>query len=84
MSQYVIDIKQDRATPVSMEECAESGTEMGRYDLCLAMAYQARRIQRRRVREIIRGDTSYTNQGKYKNPYPNDPVTAAMQIYKDA
>ena len=55
MCQYVVNIESDRLTPISMEDCETSGTELGKYDLCWAMALQARRIQRSQNRAILKG-----------------------------
>lgn len=83
MPQFVVDIKNPRPTPISMEECVESGLDMGRYDLCLAMAQAARRIQRQRNKSIRRGLVSYGQPNEYKNPFDEEPVISAMRLAKE-
>lgn len=56
MSQYVTKIDCARPTPISMEDCESSGTELNMYQLCWAMSLQARRIQKHQNRAIFKGD----------------------------
>lgn len=84
MAQYVVDIKHPRPTPISMEECAESGIELGRYDLCLAMAQSARRIQKQRTRSIARGYVSYGQPDGFVSPFSDDVCITAMKLAKES
>lgn len=56
MSQYVTTIACDRPTPISMEDCENSGTELNKYELCFAMALQARRIQKHQNRAVVKNE----------------------------
>lgn len=69
--QYVNDLHPPRPTPASFEQCYDD--EMGRYDLTLAMAIAARRIQKTR---LIAQKDSLT-----EIRYPTGPAIAAMTIY---